>query len=78
MKNDLFTAIRKLYISKIPPLPRNAPKLPPLPEDKSLQTMTKIGAPKAPENMIQPPKLDPAIIKRNSILVPRPNDIPGV
>ena len=43
----LADAIKKLYKSKIPALPPNAPKLPALPKEK-LPTLTSEVAPRAP------------------------------
>jgi len=64
LKSWLGDAIRRLYVSKIPPAPKGLPVPPPLPYEKPVP-LTRKGAPKVPMNVRYPPPLNPAIVKRN-------------
>jgi len=44
----------------------------------SLQTLTVEGAPPAPPMLIQPPPLDPAILKLQSTMIPPPPTMPEI
>ena len=72
LRELLLSGIKNLYKSKIPKPPQNLPVPPPLPQSE-LDSLTKLGAPEAPKTSIPP--LDPQIRKRNSILVPLPQQI---
>ena len=71
LKNTLFEAVKKLYVSKIPPVPKNVPIIAPPPVD-NIPKLTKGWARQAPEGTIKVTPLDPAIFKRNTIIVPKP------
>ena len=75
LKNKLFEAVKSLYVSKIPPVPKNAPKIAPPPVDK-IPKLTKGWAPQAPVSAMKAPPLDPAVFKRNSIVIPPPQSVP--
>lgn len=70
LKLLLGEAIKKLYKSKIPPAPKMNVPLPPIPEEAPQIPLTTVDAPEAPKNVVVPPPLNPAIIKRNSIMIP--------
>ena len=73
MKNHLALAIMKLYKSKIPAPPPNAIKMPAPPKEVVvLPKLTTNKAPMAPLGVIKAPPIDPAILKRNSIMIPPP------
>jgi len=65
LKSWLGDAIRRLYVSKIPPPPSGLPLPPPLPVEKPLASQTRKGAPIAPRNVVIPPPIDPSIVRRN-------------
>lgn len=77
LQNKLALAILKLYKSKIPPPPNNLPQIAP-PVSHAGPQLTKEGAPQAPTVAVKVPALDPAVVKRNSILIPAPPSIPVV
>ena len=78
LKSWLGDAIRRLYVSKIPPPPNTGPIIPPPMSVNSAPTYTTKNAPMAPQKVVVPPPLDPSIIKKNTLAVGAPPTVPEI
>jgi len=76
LKSWLGDAIRRLYVSKIPPPPNNGPIIPPPLSVNSAPIYTTKNAPMAPQKVMVPPPLSAAIIKQNIESVGAPPTVP--